>query len=254
MLAIKRLRDVLHVTLSRPEVRNAFNAELIQKLKSTFLDIDPNIRAVVIRGEGNVFCAGGDLNWMREAAGQTQAQNEADALELAELFQAICSCRGVVIALVQGAAFGGGCGLTAAADVAVAVEGTKFCFSEVKLGLIPATISTFVIPKIGAGHARHLFTTAEVFESDHALRIGLVHKVADTMEIAEEMIHKTVNSVLANGPNAVHISKQVALAEPMDLHLAAKKLAEARASEEGTEGVAAFLEKRKPAFWSEVSE
>ena len=145
---------VLRVTLNRPEVRNAFNDELIARLADTFAGITKETRAVVIAGEGEAFCAGGDLEWMKKASGYTHEENQRDATRLARLFRAIAECPAVVIARVSGPAFGGGCGLVAASDIAIASDDSKFAFSEVRLGLIPATISPFVIPKIGAGHAR----------------------------------------------------------------------------------------------------
>lgn len=248
MLTVERTGAVLHLTLNRPEVRNAFNDELIQALLDQFTDMNPDVRAVVIRGAGSVFCAGGDLNWMRAAASYTEEQNIADALRLANLYDAICRCRPLVIVIAQGAAFGGGAGLVAAADVAIAVSGAKFCFSEVKLGLIPATISTIVVPKIGVSAARALFTTAEVFDAAHAQRIGLVHKIAEDPEHAEKHAAQAIELVLSCGPEAVHKSKLLAQDAPLPHAEAARRLAEARASDEGREGIAAFLDKRPAAF------
>lgn len=247
MLRAERDGPVLRLTLDRPEVRNAFNDDLIARLTEAVTRAAHDVRAIVLAGEGPAFCAGGDLEWMRKAAGYTHEQNVADAIKLAGLFQAISRCRPIVVARVQGAAFGGGCGLVAAADVAVAAEGTKFAFSEARLGLIPGTISGFVVPKIGPGHARALFTTAEAFEADHALRIGLVHQVvpADQLDAA---IEAKIKAVLSVGPEAAYLSKVIAQESPLPLEETARRLADARASEEGREGVAAFLEKRKAAF------
>ncbi len=238
---------VLRLTLDRPDVRNAFNDELINALRTAFEAIDSAIRVVVLSGEGKVFSAGGDLNWMAKAADYTEDQNYEDALNLGALFEALCNCPAVVVSRVHGAAFGGGCGLVCASDVAVAAGGTKFSFSEVRLGLIPATISPIVIPKIGHGHARHLFTTGEVFESDHALRIGLVHRVVGESEL-DHAVEAVVNEVLRNGPQAVTSAKRVAVHGPYPMADSARLLAKARSSEEGKEGVKAFLEKRKASF------
>ncbi len=250
MLNVEKDGSVLHVTLNRPEVRNAFNDELIAELSTTFSSLDPSVRVVVVSGEGKVFSAGGDLNWMRKAADYTEDQNYEDALKLFKLFESMTTCSAVVVSKIHGAAFGGGCGLVSTSDVAIAQTGTKFSFSEVRLGLIPATISTFVIPKIGHGHARHLFTTGEVFETEHAQRIGLVHKVAD-----EETINSVVDGVLAdvlrNGPQAVAESKRTAVEGPFSGEVASRLLAKARSGEEGKEGVAAFLDKRKASFVEE---
>lgn len=247
MLRVEPDGPVLRITMDRPEVLNAFNDVLIQALRDAFKNMPEGTRVVVLSGEGKVFSAGGDLNWMGEAANYTEDENYEDALKLGRLFEAIAECPAVVVAKVQGAAFGGGCGLVAASDVAVAVERTKFSFSEVRLGLIPATISPFVIPKIGSGHARHLFTTGEAFEADHALRIGLVHKVVGADDL-DETVDAVVKSVLRNGPESVASAKHVALHGPYEMEKSARLLAKARSSEEGKEGVAAFLEKRKASF------
>lgn len=247
MLDKKVEGSVLHVTINRPEVRNAFNDELIAALSDTFAN-PGGARAIVIRGEGPAFCAGGDLQWMTKAATYTREQNIADALLLAQMLDNAARCPAVVMAKVHGAAFGGGCGLVAACDVAVALPGTKFAFSEVKLGLIPATISNIVIQKIGQGHARSLFATGEVFESEKALRIGLVHDLATDPYDAEQILQAKLKAVLAAGPQAVHKAKHLALDAPFALEETAARLADARASDEGKEGVAAFLAKRSASF------
>lgn len=247
MLKLKHDGPVLYVTLDRPEVRNAFNDELIAALTETFAGIDRSVRAIVLSGEGKSFCAGGDLQWMKKAAAYTQEQNEQDALKLAHLFQSIVQCRALIIAKVHGAAFGGGCGLVAAADVAVAREGTLFAFSEVRLGLIPGTISTVVIPKIGSGNARAYFSTGEAFDANVALRIGLVHEVAAEDQL-DAVVASKLKAVLSSGPDAVYKSKMLAQEVGLSIPETAKRLAAARASDEGKEGVSAFLEKRKAAF------
>jgi methylglutaconyl-CoA hydratase len=238
---------VVRVTLNRPEVRNAFDDGLIAALTRTFETLHETARVVVISGEGKAFCAGGDLEWMRKAANYTEEQNYEDALRLAKLFRSIAYSHAVVIAKVHGAAFGGGCGLVAASDVAVAAEDTKFSFSEVKLGLLPGTISPYVIPKIGAGNARALFSTGEVFGAEKALRIGLVHDVA-VADALDGIVNEKIKSVLASGPSAVTAAKQLVLDAPVSIEESARRLAQARAGAEGREGVAAFLEKRKASF------
>jgi enoyl-CoA hydratase/carnithine racemase len=247
MLNVESNGPVLRVTLNRPEVRNAFDDELIAQLAAVFEHVAEEVRVVVVSGAGETFCAGGDLNWMRRAAGYTVEQNEADALNLARLFQSIVDCHAVVIAKVKGAAFGGGCGLVAAADVAVAARDTKFSFSEVKLGLVPATISPFVLPKIGPGHARHLFTTGEIFEADHALRIGLVHDAVVQADL-DAAVAKRVRNVLSSGPQAVASAKRLAQREPLSLAAAARLLSETRAGDEAREGISAFLDRRKASY------
>jgi enoyl-CoA hydratase/carnithine racemase len=247
MLRVEAEGPVVRLVLDRPEIRNAINDELIAALTQAFADLPKGTRVVVLSGEGKSFCAGGDLNWMARAAAYTEEENYADAMRLGALFDAFSDCPAVVVARVHGAAFGGGSGLVCASDVAVAAEGTKFSFSEVRLGLIPATISTIVVPKIGNGHARHLFTTGEVFETEHALRIGLVHKVVAEADL-DAAVEAVVADVLRNGPEAVAESKRVAVHGPYPMDKSARLLAKARASEEGREGVSAFLEKRKASF------
>ena len=243
MLIAEREGAILNLTLNRPEVRNAFNAELIAALTASFSDITTSDRVVVIRGNGEAFCAGGDLNWMREAADQSFDENAADARQLYDLFEAIATCPALVVAQVHGACFGGGCGIVAASDVVVADAGTKFAFSEVRLGLVPATISPFVLPKIGAGHARALFATGAIFDAERAQRIGLVHEIG-----GGDLVAKIVKNQLAVGPLAAASSKRLAMNAPLNRAAAADLLAETRAGDEAREGIGAFLEKRKATF------
>lgn len=247
MLNVRQDGPVCRVTLDRPDVRNAFNDELIARLTDAVNSVGPETRVIVVSGEGKSFSAGGDLEWMRRAADYTEEQNYQDAVRLGRLFESIAMCRPVVIARVHGAAFGGGCGLVAAADVAVAEENTLFAFSEVKLGLIPATISGFVIPKIGAGNARWLFSTGEAFDAQVALRIGLVHEVTNIVDL-DAAVERKVQSVLKCGPAAVATAKRMCVEGPFPLDQNARLLAAARAGDEGKEGVAAFLEKRAASF------
>lgn len=245
MLKVEQSGSVLHLTLNRPEVRNAINDELIAALTQAIVGASSGTRVVLIRGEGKGFCAGGDLEWMRKAAAYTEEQNYQDARKVAGLFQAIVESPAVVISLVHGAAFGGGSGLVAASDIAIARPDAKFSFSEVKLGLIPATISPFVMDKIGKGHARALFTTGEPFSAEYALRIGLIHEIADDLELAAR---EKIKHILMSGPQAVAASKQLTVDEDLTIDNTARRLARARAGEEGKEGVAAFLEKRPATF------
>lgn len=244
MLDLRSEGSVLRVTLARPDVRNAFNDELIARLTDVFSSVKEGTRVVVLSGEGKSFCAGGDLEWMRRAAAYTHDENVADAMKLAGLFEAVATCSALVLARVHGACFGGGCGLVAASDVAIADPSTLFAFSEVRLGLIAGTISSHVIPKIGAGHARALFATGEAFDATRALAIGLVHQIGDldTLEAA------LVKQVLSVGPRAVRESRRLVREFPLPVEECAARLAAARASDEGREGVAAFLEKRKASF------
>ncbi len=245
MLNVESGGAVARITLNRPEVRNALSDHLIAWLTEAFEALPEETRAVVLTGEGSAFCAGGDLEWMRRAAGYTIEQNIADALKLAQLFEVIATCKPVVIAKVNGHAFGGGAGLVAACDVAVMAPGALMSFSEVKLGLVAATISRYVVPKIGEGHARALFSTGEVFGAEKALRIGLVHEVTEDLDA---MVHEKLKAVLAAGPEAVHDSKMLAQNPAAEPEVGALMLAQRRATAEATEGVAAFLEKRKANF------
>ncbi|MDX2064266.1 MAG: enoyl-CoA hydratase-related protein [Fimbriimonadaceae bacterium] len=253
MLRVERRGSVVSMWLARPEVKNAFNAELIQSVSLAMRAIAEDVRAVVIAAEGTVFCAGGDLNWMRSAADQTRDENERDARELYRMLAAIRDCPVPVIARVQGACFGGGCGIVAAADIVVAQENAKFAFSEVKLGLVPATISPFVLPKIGASAARNLFTTGAVFDAAAALRIGLVHDVRDEAGL-DSGVNAALAGILAASPAAVQRAKRLAMEPTLDGDAAAALLAEFRDGADGREGVTAFLEKRKPSWYEEVSE
>jgi len=245
MLTVESQGSILNLTLNRPEVRNAINDELIAALTYALHEMPAGTRAVVIRGAGQAFCSGGDLEWMKKAAAYTEEENYEDAMKVARLFRAVATCPAVTIALVHGAAFGGGSGLVAASDIAIATPDAKFSFSEVKLGLIPATISPFVIDKIGRGHARALFATGEPFGADHALRIGLVHEV--TVDL-EGTANRKLKHVLMSGPRAVSASKRLTLDDDLSPENTARRLAAARANPEGKEGVAAFLEKRKASF------
>jgi len=247
MLQVRQDGAVLRLTLDRPEVRNALDDRLIAALADAVEAAPATTRVIVLKGEGKAFCAGGDLDWMRRAAGYTREQNIADALALARLFRGLVETPAVVVAQVHGAAFGGGAGLACCADVCVAAQGTLFAFSEAKLGLVPATISPYVVAKIGAGHARALFTTAEVFDTDRAQRIGMVHQAVE-LDVLEAKVDEVVANVLRCGPQAVAACKKLAQAGPLSAEAAATLLADARASEEGKEGVAAFLEKRTASF------
>jgi len=243
---------VMTVSLNRPDVRNALDDSLIARLTDVFRSVDDDVRVVVLRGEGKAFCAGGDLAWMQRSIDYTEAENLADAQALGGLFLAIDECPCPVIGQVHGAAFGGGVGLACVCDVVVAAEGTKFCFSEVKLGLSPAVISAFAIRKIGASQARRYFLTAEVFDAEEAKRIGLAHEVAG-VENLEARVGDVVDALLANGPKAVRqakaLSKHVAyLDSQAALEASVKVIAALRVSEEGQEGVRAFLEKRPPSW------
>lgn len=245
---------VARVALSRPEARNAFDDRLIADLTDAFagLSRDPRIRAILLSGDGPSFCAGADIAWMRRAGGYTQEQNVADAECMARMLGAIDDCRHPVVAAIHGHAIGGGVGLAAAADIAIAAEGTVFSLAEVKLGILPSVISPYVLRAIGARYARDLFLTGDRFDAREAFRIGLVHAVVPAAELEEACRHK-IDSLLSSGPEAVGVAKhliaQVSRLSPEEaMPLTVRTIAERRASEEAREGLTAFLEKR-PASW-----
>jgi enoyl-CoA hydratase/carnithine racemase len=248
MLTVIRDNAVLRLTLNRPEVKNALDDRLIAALIGELSRPDDAIRVVVIRGSGGAFCAGADLNMMRAAGHKSMAENERDALEgPATLFRLIADYPALVISAIEGPCFGGGGGIVAASDLAIASESAKFSFSEVKLGLVPATISPYVLEKIGPGHARQLFMTGEIFDVSRAERIGLVHQVTTAAEI-DAVIEKRIAAQLAVAPAAAVLCKTLARGTRLDLAESARLLAEVRGSAEAAEGLAAFLEKRKPEY------
>jgi methylglutaconyl-CoA hydratase len=242
-LRIERDGAVLRVTLARPERRNAFDAALIAELAEAFVDVGRS-RAVVLAGEGPSFSAGADVDWMRSSVDLSYEANVADANALRAMLEAIDGCPAPVVARVQGHALGGGAGLVAAADIAVASADAVFAFSEVKLGIIPAVISPFALAKIGAGQARRWFVTGERFDAETALRIGLVHEVATDLDAA---IDRVVAELLSAGPLAARWAKRLVRERP-DGPETARWIAERRTSEEGQEGLRAFLERRRPSW------
>ena len=244
---------VAYVTLARPEKRNAFNALVIEKLADAFETLRASdARIIFLRGEGKAFSAGADLEWMQAAADYTRAENEDDALALAEMLRKLYELPQLTVALVQGAAMGGGAGLVAACDVGVSVVSAKFRFSEVRLGLIPAAISPFVIDAIGRKWARALFASGEMFDGIYAEKISLVQYTVKEEAGLAEMAEHLAQLALETGPEAVHEAKRlvwdVAGREINHdlMKLTSHRIAEQRASAEGKEGVSAFLEKRKP--------
>jgi methylglutaconyl-CoA hydratase len=242
-LRIDRDGDLLRLTLARPETRNAFDAALIAELSEAFVDVG-RARAVLLAGDGPSFCAGADVEWMRSSVELDYDANVADANALRRMLAAIDACPAPVVARVHGHALGGGVGLVACADVAVAESGTVFGFTEVKLGIIPAVISPFALAKIGPSAARRYFVTGERFDAATALRIGLVHEVDDDLDAAVERILVELRSA---GPKAARHAKRLVLDRP-DGPDTARRIAERRTSEEGQEGLRAFLERRPPAW------
>jgi methylglutaconyl-CoA hydratase len=248
-------RGVATVTLNRPEVHNAFNDELIAELTSALVELgaDPLIRVVLIAGAGKSFSAGADLNWMRRTSDYSAEENRADALRAAQLMSMLDQLPRPTIARVHGAALGGGVGLVACCDIAVAADTAVFGLSEVRLGIVPAVISPYVVAAIGSRNARRYFLTGERFPADEARRIGLIHEIAAEHEL-DAAVARHVDAVLAGGPIAItsakHLVAEVA-GRPIDDALTAttaERIAALRASEEGREGIAAFLEKRRPAW------
>jgi methylglutaconyl-CoA hydratase len=247
-LRVERDGAVLNVTLARPERRNAFDAALIDELGAAFADVG-DARAAVLRGDGPSFSAGADIDWMRSSVELSYDENVADALRLRAMLDAIDQCPAPVVVAVQGHALGGGCGLVACCDVAIAAPDAEFAFSEVKLGIVPAVISPFALAKIGPSAARRWFVTGERFDAGVALRIGLVHEVADDLDAA---VTRIVGEILTAAPEATRTAKQLARA-PLSAAETAALIAQHRTSDEGQEGLRAFLEKRRAAWRSDTA-
>ena len=252
-LQLQFLHGVETVTLDRPDVRNAFNDEVIAELTAVFLELGKRdeVRCVVLAGNGPAFCAGADLNWMQRMAGYTREENVEDASRLARLLEVIYRCPKPTIARVHGDTYAGGMGLVAACDVAVAAEQAHFCLSEVKLGLIPATISPYVVRAMGARAAHRFFLTAERFDAAEALRIGFVHQVVRASDL-DHAVGAVTEALVQAGPNAVAQCKQLVheVAEqeitPELISSTVRAIADIRVSPEGREGIQSFLDKRKP--------
>jgi methylglutaconyl-CoA hydratase len=252
-LSISTQAGVRTITLNRPDVRNAFNDEVIAELKTAFMEAGQaiDVRCVVLAALGPAFCAGADLNWMRRMADYTRDENLADAGQLAAMLRAIYDCPKPTIARVQGDVFAGGLGLVAACDMAVSVDTAIYCLSEVKLGLIPATISPYVIRAIGARASHRYFLTAERFNAAEAHRLGLVHEVV-TVDALDAKVAELTSALVSASPNAVRACKRLVhdvagrdIDDALVAHTVAG-IADIRASAQGKEGVQSFLQKRKP--------
>ena len=251
------LAAVATVTLNRPDVRNAFNDEVIHELTQAFAELGArdDVRAIVLGAAGTAFCAGADLNWMRRMAGYSRAENLADAGQLAEMLRVIYACPKPTIARIQGDAIAGGMGLVAACDIAVSVDTANFCLSEVKLGLIPATISPYVIRAMGARAAHRYFLTAERFSAAEAQRIGFVHEVVSAEQL-DAKVEELSRALCSASPHAVRACKRLVqdvAQREIDEDLIAgtvEQIADIRSSAQGREGVQSFLEKRKPNWLS----
>ncbi|RPH67719.1 MAG: enoyl-CoA hydratase/isomerase family protein [Burkholderiales bacterium] len=248
-------RGIALIWLNRPDVRNAMNEVVIAELADAFEHAigDDGARAIVLAGRGSAFCAGGDLNWMQRARQFTPEENRAGAVKLARLLRTIYQSPKPTVARVHGPAFAGGMGLVAACDIAVATTDAKFCLSEVKLGLIPSTISPYVIRAMGEPRARRYFLTAEVFDAAEACRIGFVHETCAPAEL-DRTVDALLGRIVQGGPAALAESKRLIrdmVGHPIDDALiedTAGRLAAVRASDEAREGIAAFFEKRRPAW------
>ncbi|HVT43736.1 MAG TPA: enoyl-CoA hydratase-related protein [Thermoanaerobaculia bacterium] len=251
--SVERRASVARVTLNRPEVHNAFNDELISEAIDVFgeLSDDRETRVIVLAGSGANFCAGADLNWMARMATYTREENVRDSARLARMFAVINAARVPVVGRVQGAAIGGGVGLVAVCDIAIGTATSKFGLSEVKLGILPAVISPYVIAKIGESHARALFLTGERFGADRAKEIGLLHAIAADEAELDRMIEEKVSQLLSSGPEAVAECKKLiefVVGHPPEESIphTIEAIAERRASAEGQAGMGAFLKKEKP--------
>ena len=248
-LLVELSDDVLNISLNRPEVHNAFNDELIAEAIDLFSNIDPEAaRVIVLKGAGKSFCAGADLNWMSRMVSYTRDENVRDSSALAKMYAIMNECPLPIVGRIQGAAIGGGVGLVSVCDVAISMSDAKFGLSEVKLGILPAVISPYVIAKIGETHARALFLTGERFETERALRIGLVHRSVDTIEQLDGAVYETVTQLKTSGPEAVRECKKlIAHVATHDLAGSVRytidAIATRRVSEEGQQGMSAFLRK-----------
>ena len=255
-LKLHREKDLVTVSLNRPEVHNAMNEKLMKELTNCFKDLknDKSTRIIIITGNGKSFCAGADLNWMKSMTKYSKEDNIKDSRLLLELYETIYNCPKPVIAKINGHAFGGGVGLIAVCDIIFALPELKIGFSETKLGIIPSVISTYIVKRIGISNMRRLFITGERFTSEYAKKIGLIDYIITEEEIDFE-IKKYIKLLYSSGPKSIdEIKKLIKEYEQMDIEdykkFTVEKISELRVSDEGQEGIKAFLEKRKPK-WSE---
>jgi len=251
-ITYEKADSIARVTFSRPEIHNAFNSTMITEMTDVFarIEADDDVRVVLLTGEGKSFCAGADLNWMRGVIKQSFEENLAESNALAECFHRIYLCRRPVIGRINGAAIGGGTGFVAVCDIAIAARSAKFSFSEVKIGVVPACIGPYVVKKMGEGKARELFITGERMNAERAHEVGLVNKVVDDDQLDAE-VDTLVKSVLSSGPEAVAVAKRLVSNVPgmspeQYKPYTAEMIARLRVSDEGQEGMDAFLNKRKP--------
>jgi methylglutaconyl-CoA hydratase len=251
-LKYEKTDNIAHVIFNRPEIHNAFNATVISEMSAVFYQIakDDALRAVVLTGAGKSFCAGADLNWMKAVKEQGYETNLNESNSLADLFYQIFTCKLPVIGRINGAAIGGGTGFVAICDIAIAAKSAVFSFSEVKIGLVPAVIAPYVIKKLGEGCTRELYLTGERMNAERALQVGLVNRVVED-ELLDTSVKELLDSILSSGPHAVAMAKklinEVSSMTPEEFRpYTAEIIARLRVSEEGQEGMDAFLNKRKP--------
>ncbi len=251
---------VAHIRLNRPDVHNAFNEQMISDLTVAFADIEkcPDTRVVILSGNGKSFSAGADLEWMRKAAEYTYEENVIDAQKLSYMLKSLYKLKQLTIASLHGSIMGGGLGLAACSDIVIADKSSRFAFSEVKLGLIPATISPFVLDAIGPRHAKRYFQTGEIFDSERALQMGLISEIVDDDQDRSRLVGEILKQVEMNAPGAMSDAKQLAhdfayraIDDELRLH-SAQRIAKARTMDEAKEGISAFLEKRKPGWVNDV--
>jgi methylglutaconyl-CoA hydratase len=253
MLKLEIRNKVAYVVLDRPDVHNAFNDDLVKQITEAFTQLGQrdDVRVIVLRANGKSFCAGADLNWMKRMVDYSFEQNVADARALGAMFLAIAKCPKPVIARVHGAALGGGAGLVAACDIGIALESVQFGFTEVKLGILPAVISPFVIAKIGPGRAREFFITGERFLAPVALNLGLIQHVASHEPALDALVDSKISQIVTSAPTAIAAAKELvlgvtALTLESAIEFAADAIARSRAGAEGQAGMKAFLERQKP--------
>src|SRR5437868_151310 len=253
MLKVDVRKPIASIILDRPDVHNAFNDELVKRLTDAFTELGKrdDVRVIVLGGAGKSFCAGADLNWMKRMVKYTREQNLEDARAVGSMYLAIAKCPKPVIARIHGAALGGGAGLVAACDIAVAAESVQFGFTEVKLGIIPAIIAPFVIARLGPGLAREFFITGERFLAPVAMNIGLIQHVVSHEPALDALIDSKISQILTSAPGAIAAAKELIFGVAArnlesSLEFAAESIARARAGAEGQAGMQAFLERQKP--------
>lgn len=253
-ILIEKKDRVLNIILNRPEAHNALTVEMMKDATKAFLSVvkDKSIRAVFMRANGPSFCSGGDLNWMRQSIKYTLAQNVKDAEQLSKMYESIFNCPVPVLALIHGNVFGGGLGLISTCDIVAAEENTKFCFSELKIGVVPSIISPYVLRKIPEKDARQLFLTAELFKTQKAYEAGLIH-FKGTQQDAEKFITDRLEMIIHNAPEGTRVTKDLlhklkTLAREPARKLTIKTIAQRRVSKEGQEGLNSFFEKKDPSW------